>query len=384
MNGSCSVMLIAGEASGDHYGGALVRRMLEERPAAAVWGMGGAAMRSAGMEILRDIAGLDVMGFWDVLTRYFTFRRVFSRLRGEMERRRPDVVVLIDYPGFNIPFARAARAAGIPVVYFISPKVWAWRSSRIKVLAETVTKMLVFFDFEVDVYRGSGLDVTWIGHPLCEELEGYAEGKEAYKGLFDVPAGIPLVGILPGSREREVRRMFPVMLDAASRLDRSLPEVTFAAGCAPSLGEEFLHSFIRAGHPRVRVVKGKTRELMAASDALMITSGTATLEAALIGTPHVVCYRVGTVTYWIVKSLLRTDTVGLANIAAGRKVVEELLQRRFTPRALARETERLLKDSALRERMEAEFASLRDRLKKEDAYGTAVREIFAAVDRGSG
>jgi len=375
----CSLMMIAGEASGDHYSAGLIRRLKEKQPQASIWGMGGDAMKAEGMDVIQNIKGLDVMGFWDVFKNIRTFRRVFAELRAEMEARQPDAVILVDYPGFNIRFARAAHSAGIPVVYFISPKVWAWNSGRIAKLAETVTEMLVFFDFEKDVYKGSGLDVVCVGHPLAEELEQYRGKKEKFRAELGIPQTGAVVGILPGSREREIRRMFPSMLEAAALLQDTIGSAEYIAACAPTLETGFLESFVSGKHPDITVLKGRSREIVAASDVLMITSGTATLEAGIIGVPHLICYRVGLLTYILIKPLLRTEHVGLVNIAAGEKVAEELLQGDMTPARIAETAAKLMNDQEARKTMEEGMARMRQKLLKTDAYGKAAEEILAVA-----
>ena len=378
------IMMIAGEASGDHYAGNLVEALRDSDPSARIWGMGGPAMRKAGAEIVQDIAGLDVMGFWDVLTRIGTFRRVFRELRGQMKARQPDGIVLVDYPGFNIRFAHAARQAGIPVIYFISPKVWAWKAGRIPKLAAWCRKMLVFFPFEVEVYKNSGLETICVGHPLARELQPFRRSRSRCRGELNLPGSGRLVGLLPGSRRREIKRMFPIMLDAAARLKADNPELVFAAGCAPNLNPDCLSSFLRPRHPEITIVRNKTHALMAAADALMITSGTATLEAGIIGTPHVLCYRVGLPTYLIVKPLLRTRDVGLVNIVSGRRIMPELIQFAMTPANIARETERFLNDAGAREQAEADLEIMFTGLCSGDTYQQAAEEIRAAILPGTG
>lgn len=373
------IMVIAGEASGDHYGAGLIQRIREKDPSITVWGMGGDRMKEKGMEPVRHIRGLDVMGFWDVLVNIRTFRNVFAELKTRMESRRPDAVVCIDYPGFNIRFARAAHAADIPVVYFISPKVWAWNAARIPKLAETVTKMIVFFEFEKHAYEGSGLDVVCVGHPLVRELEPYRNGKEKYRSLLSIPASVPFAGILPGSREREVRRMFPVMLKAARILKKKIPDIEYKAACAPSIDPGLLRSIADVSGADVRITEGAAREIMAASDALMITSGTATLEAGIIGTPHTVCYRIGTLTYFLIKPFLKTEHIGLVNVAAGKKVAEEFLQGDMKPGRIADEMERLITDREARARVQDDMEQMRQTLNASDAYARTADEILTVL-----
>ncbi len=373
-------MILAGETSGDHYGAGLAAALLRDDPSLSVFGMGGEEMVHAGVEVIQDIRGLDVMGFWDVLTKIRTFKRIFRSLVDVMNSRKPDCIVLIDYPGFNIRFAREAKKAGIRVVYFISPKVWAWKAGRITKLAEYCDKMLVFFDFEIEVYRNSGLETVCIGHPLAAELESYRNQGKKSRAVLGIPEDVRLVGLLPGSRKREVKKMFPVMLNAAALLAEDMNNVYFAAGCASMIPPEYLKTFLRKKHPAVRMFKGKTRDIMAASDMLMITSGTATLEAGIIGTPHVLCYSVGFLTYFLVKPLIKIENVGIVNIASGKKIMPELIQFDMTPERIVEEIDRFLVDHEYFRRSKQELKNLYRSLRKEgDAYDKAVREISALI-----
>ncbi|MFH1709391.1 MAG: lipid-A-disaccharide synthase [Planctomycetota bacterium] len=373
------IFMIAGETSGDHYAGGLARAILAAAPGAAVRGMGGPELADAGAAVLWDFEGLDVMGFWDVLTRLGRFRRLFRDLVADLDRDPPDAVVLVDYPGFNLRFARAAHARGIPVIYFISPKVWAWKPGRIKVLARYCRRMLVLFAFEEEVYRSSGLPTVCVGHPLAGELAPYRNARPHWRRELDYPGDIRLVGLLPGSRAREVERMFPPMLAAAARLHRRFPGIRFAAGSAPGFAPDYLKGFVRPGYPPVDIIGGRTHALMAAADALMITSGTATLEAALIGTPHVLCYRVGWLTYLLVKPLLHTRNVGMANIAAGRVIMPELLQSAMSPDRIADTVAAFLEDEVLRRRGAADCEALFTALRADDPYGRAAAEVLAVA-----
>jgi lipid-A-disaccharide synthase len=375
-----NILIIAGETSGDHYGAGLVQALLSRKGVSA-WGMGGSAMKNAGMELIQDIKGLDVMGFWDVLIRIFTFKKIFNTLVSEMENRKPDAVVLIDYPGFNIRFAEAAKNCGIPVVYFISPKVWAWKSGRIQKLASWCSKMLVFFEFELDVYKGSGLKTVLVGHPLVKELEPFRADKGRFREELKLSPDKPLIGLIPGSREREVRKMFPAMLDAASFLHSRIEGIQFAAACAPSIETGFLASFIQTDHPTITLVQKKTHELMAAADALMITSGTATLEAGIIGIPHVICYRVGLITYLIAKPLVKTKDVGLVNIAAGKRILPELIQYNMTPSNIADNIEEFLTDRKKYEQVCKDMEEMASALRQDNTYEKAADEIIRVINR---
>ena len=375
-----TVMMIAGEASSDHYAGALAAALKQRDVSIEIIGMGGEEMRQSGVEILQDIKGLDVMGFWDVLTRLRMFKRIFRNMVSVLEQRKPEAVILVDYPGFNIRFAKEAHKRGIRVIYFISPKVWAWNRKRRDVIAANCDKMLVFFEFEIDVYRETGLDTVCVGHPLAEELEPYRSSKSRSKGQLGVPEDSLVIGLLPGSRKREIQRILPPMLDAAALLAQKHEHIAFVCGCAPTFDEKMLRSYLNNRHPEVKFIKGMTHDIMAASDACMVTSGTATLEAGIIGTPHVLCYKVGLMLYMIASCLVKIPDIGIVNIASGKRVMPELVQYDMTPARITEEIERFLNDEAYAQNCKENLDNLYHQLKNDNVYEKAADEIFGMIN----
>jgi len=366
--------MVAGEPSGDMHGAAVVLALKRLAPGVQIAGVGGARMRAGGMEVIHDCADLAFMGFAEVVRNLGTIRRLRRELVGELERRRPDVVVLIDYPGFNLRFAREARARGIPVLYYISPQVWAWHRGRVKKMRTLVNRMKVVFPFEVPIYREAGIDVEFVGHPLVEHI-GTSEPRADFFRRWDLDPGRPLLGLFPGSRRQEIERILPVMMRSADAL-RGGRDIQVAIGVAPSLGRELVGSFTR-GHGPAVLVEGATYDLMAYAGAAIVTSGTATLETGWFGTPMAVVYRTSPLTYAIGRMLVDVTSIGLVNIVAGRQVVPEFIQGDMTPGRIAAAVGRFLDDSALAARVRGDLAVVRERLGGPGASARVARGVLA-------
>ncbi len=352
-------MMIAGEASGDLHGSGVVRELKRLAPECDVYGIGGDAMRSAGMDLVYHVRELAVMGFLEVIQHLPLLRSVERTLSALLTGRRPDVLVLIDYPGFNIRFAQIAKQRGIRIVYYISPQVWAWNPGRVKKLHGTIDKMLVVFPFEVAIYQREGIDVEFVGHPLLEQLTE-PQGKEEFCKRYSFSADRPILGLFPGSRIQELERIFPRMLGAA-RLLREELHVQIAIGVSSLLDMDFVRSFVR-GDSDIQLLQHATYDLMKNSDLAIVTSGTATLETACYQTPMVVVYRTSWVSYLIARLLVRIKNIGLVNIVAGQQIVPELLQGRVTPDTLAREAASLLCDERRRNQMSRLLGPIREKL----------------------
>ncbi len=356
-----TIMLVAGEASGDLHGATLARQLRRLAPSVALTGMGGPRMAEAGVALLSDVTRLAVVGSSEAVrwvpALYRTYRQLVSRLTEEP----PRAVVLIDFPEFNLRVARQAKRFGIPVIYFIPPQVWAWRRGRVRLIARLTTCVLVVFPFEVPLYESAGARVKFVGHPLLDALASTPTRRES-RGRLGVPAEAPLVGLLPGSRRQEVERLLPEMLRAAGLIRGARPDVQFVLAPAPTVDGTLVNSLLAGAPVPVPVATGRAYEVMAASDLLLVASGTATLEAALIGTPMVVCYRVSRVSQLVGRLLLRTPWISLANIVAGRAVVPELLQDDATGGRMAAEALRLLGSPEALGAQRAAFAEVRGKL----------------------
>lgn len=371
------VLMVAGEASGDLHGSSVVRALKVLSPAVEVAGVGGDRMRKEGMELVRDIADLGFMGFVEVLRNLGTIRDLKRMLIGELDRRRPDVVVLIDYPGFNLRFAREAKSRGIPVLYYISPQVWAWHRGRVKKMRSLVDRMKVVFPFEVDIYRKEGIDVEFVGHPLAEHIGTSCTRAEFFRRNGLDPSR-KLLGLFPGSRRQEIERILPVISRAAELLCGGR-ELQVAIGVAPNLGKEFVGRSVSAGSRAVMVENG-TYDLMAYADAAIVTSGTATLETGWFGTPMAVVYRTSPLTYCIGRMLVDVRSIGLVNIVAGKNIVPEFIQGAMTAGNLSDAVGRFLDDESLAESVRRELSVIRERLGGPGASDRVARGILSLAE----
>ncbi|MDO8475107.1 MAG: lipid-A-disaccharide synthase [Candidatus Rokubacteria bacterium] len=373
------IMLSAGEASGDLHGATMCRALRALDPGLRLIGMGGPRMAAAGVEILVDPTAHAAMGTSEALGRVPGLYRAYKLLVRRLREARPMAMVLIDFPEFNLRLAKQARRAGIPVVYFIPPQLWAWRRGRIRQMARRVTRVLAAFPFEKSLYEEAGVPVEFVGHPLLDVVPSDLDRATARERL-GVGERQTLVGLLPGSRRQEVDRLLPPMLDAAARLSRADGRRCFVLGLAASVDRGLVTVHLRraseAGGPPVEVVEGLTHEVMAASDALLIASGTATLEAALLGAPMVVCYRVSPLSEVVARLLNRSAWISLPNIVAGRGAVPEILQDDVTGARLASEAERLLVDSVAATAQRAAFKEVRSRLGQPGVGARAARAVL--------
>jgi lipid-A-disaccharide synthase len=371
-------MVVAGEASGDLHGGRLVEALRRLAPHLVVEGMGGIRMREAGVHLLADAGETAVVG----LTELWEIRRTLSgslrRLRDHLRKVHPALLICIDFPDFNLLLAHTARRLGIPVCYFISPQVWAWRRGRIRTIRRLVRKMLVLFPFEEALYRQAGVDVTFVGHPLLDVLTA-APSREACRAALGVGDASPVLGLLPGSRQAEIRRHLPLLLAAGSQLTAGHPELRLLLGVAPTLDPTLVEQTVAASPVRVRVVHGRTHEVIRASDLLLAVSGTVTLEAAILGTPMVITYRMGLLSSIVAGLLVRVRHIGLPNLVAGEAIVPELVQFQATPGRLAAAAWEILASPERQARMRMALAEVRQRLGAPGATERAAREILALL-----
>ncbi len=372
------VTIVAGEASGDLHGARLVEALRKRDPRLAFSGMGGPRMQAAGVHLLTDARETAVVGLVELWEKQRALRAAFSRLRMHLAVQRPALLICIDFPDFNLLLARKARRLGIPVCYFISPQVWAWRRGRIRTIRRLVRKMLVLFPFEEPLYAAAGVDVTFVGHPLLDELAGVPD-RATCRSRLDLPQPLPVVGLLPGSRSAEIRRHLPVLLDAAARIRRTEPRVTLALGLADTADLQAVEDQVaRSGAP-VRIFQGRTHELMRSADFLLAVSGTVTLEAAILGTPLLITYRLGFLSASLLRLLVRVRFAGLPNLLADDAIVPELLQNDATPERLAATALEILRSPARQEGMRSALADVRRRLGKPGAIARAAEEVLALL-----
>ncbi len=332
--------LIAGEASGDLHGANLIRALQQEDPAAQVRAWGGDLMAGAGAEVVKHYRDLAFMGFWEVAKNLRTILGNFRFCKADVGAWRPDVLILIDYPGFNLRMAHWAKAAGLRVFYYISPQLWAWHSSRVHGIKANVERMYVILPFEPEFYQKYHCEVDFVGHPLLDVVERFqapADFREA-NGLDDRP----IVALLPGSRRQEISRMLEAMLQVAPHF----PAYQFVIGGAPAIPRDFYEAIIRAtGLPGVHWVGNQTYALLSHARAALVTSGTATLETALFGVPQAVCYRGSAVSFFIARRLVNVKYISLVNLIADRPVVRELIQHDLTAANLRAQLEALLDET---------------------------------------
>lgn len=371
-------MIVAGEASGDLHGGALSEALLKRDPSLQIVGFGGDAMRRAGVEILFDVSRLGVVGIFEVLLHLKTVWEAY-RLAVRTLRQGVRLLVLVDYPDFNLRLAKAAKRLGIPVVYYISPQIWAWRSGRIKTIAERIDLMLVIFPFEKQLYTEAGIPCEFVGHPLADEVASVQlkhPSKSAYlEGIGFSPSGTT-VGILPGSRQQEVSTLLPEMLKAMVLLSKEIRNLQVLIPVAPSLSKEWVADLARPYGIPIRCAEGEFQEVLRASDVIVVASGSATLQVALAQTPMVIVYKVSPLTFWIARRLVHLHSIGLVNIVAGRRIVPELLQEEVSPERICAEVGALLKDDSARERMRRELKEVAERLGAAGASSRAANIIL--------
>lgn len=319
------IFIVAGEASGDAHAARLVAALKQHMPQLYISGIGGDAMRAAGADIVQDFADLAVMGLFEVLKSYPRIKAIFDQTVSRLKREKPDLLILVDYPGFNLKLAKQAKKLGIPVLYYISPKVWAWRAGRVKQIQQTVDHMAVLFPFEVPIYEQAGVPVTCVGHPLVDAVKTDLDNAAA-KAKFKLDPQHRVIGLFPGSRRSEINALLPVMLAAAERIQQRHFDVSVVLPLAPGISLDYIKSFTDKSRLPIQVVPGDFYDLIKACDVIVAASGTVTLEIALLSTPHLIAYKVSPWSYHILKRLVKIPYVGLCNIISGEPLVTELLQ----------------------------------------------------------
>ena len=375
-----SILVVAGEVSGDLHAAKVVQAVKARSPDTVFWGIGGDDLRAEEVELLQHTDRMSVMGIAEVLRQYRFLKGVFDQVLAEVDRRKPDAALLVDYPGFNLRLAAKLKKRGVKVCYYICPKVWAWNRKRIPRMAEVIDRLMVVFPFEVELFRDTDLQVDFVGNPLVAQMDEF---------LAMPPRELPWesdrrVALLPGSRKQEILRILPAMLAAAKRLEARFPEVSFMLAAPNERIEALVNEQIEkcADAPsRLAVVCGHARELMRQADAAMVTSGTATLETALIGTPQIIVYKTSPATYWFGRMVLTIRHIGLVNIVAKRTVCPELIQRDATPESMADGIARLLADTAERSEMLAGYEEVRQLLGTRNAAENAAEILLEDADR---
>lgn len=352
---------------------------LRERTGATIFGMGGRRMADAGVELVADYHEVAVVGIAEVLHKIPTVISVQNRLAREAKRRGARLAILVDSPGTHLGVARRLKQSGVPVGYFIGPQIWAWRPGRVRVVKRLVNRMVVIFPFEEKIYRDAGVPVDFVGHPLVDVVHA-TQSREEFAVRLGLDSRRPIVTLLPGSRRSEISRNFPTILAACEKLSRQsgiAREVQFVHASAPGLDAQFWSHYERPNLPLERV-EGGAYDALAAADCAIVASGTATVEAALLGTPMIVVYRVAPATAFVLRHMLKTRFIGMVNLIAGREVAPELVQDDFTPEAVEREVRRLLDSDSAREQARAGLAEVRAKLGPGGAIERAA-DIFSRM-----
>jgi lipid-A-disaccharide synthase len=353
------VMIIAGEDSGDLHGANLIKALQKKAPSLFLCGIGGEKMRKAGLRILFHSSELSVMGITEVFSKLPTIFKALGTAKKIVRNLKPDLLILIDFADFNLRVAKAAKKIGVPVLYYIPPKVWAWRSGRVKKIKERTDQLAVILPFEADFFQSHGLSATFIGHPLLDnpasEKENSLQGEKKQE---------PVIGLLPGSRRTEIKKLLPILLDTARMIRARIPDAGFLVSLAPSADRGFIEEMIR-NHPEaphIELAEGHVDQIFRQADFLVAASGTVTLEAALAGVPMVIIYKVSSFSYMLGKSLANVTHVGLANLIANKEIIPELLQWQAKPELISETVCNILQDPQKLSTMKNELLQIREKL----------------------
>ena len=377
------VLVVAGEASGDILGANMIRAALKLDPELEFYGVAGPRMQSAGCSLLRPAADLAVMGLAEVVRHLPRIWSVYRDIKRALiaNDTRPDVVVLIDSPDFNLRIAKLARKAEVPVLYYVSPQVWAWRRGRVRTIARDVDKLAAILPFEPEYYAGLDIDVRYVGHPLLDEAVAEISAAE-FRSQHDLEKAEPVIGLLPGSRRNEIHYALPTILEAAQLLKQRYPEVGFLLPVAAGVDRALLQEPISASGLDVELVDDTIYTSVAACDAVIAVSGTVTLQTALVQTPMVIIYKGSPFTYAIGKHLVSISHFGLPNIVAGRRVIPELLQHDAGPEAIATEIGHIIDDTDYRKTMLADLAEIRSRMGTPGCAERVARMLLELGEKG--
>jgi lipid-A-disaccharide synthase len=356
------ILLIAGEASGDLLGANLARELWRHQPGLILQALGGAQMRAAGVEIIFDNRAMDIMGWVGVIKNWRIIRTAIRAIRQILNNDPPDLLILIDYPGFNLRMAKLAKARGIKVLYYVSPQIWAWKYGRINTIRRCVDHIAVLYPFEEEIYRREGVPVTYVGHPLSS-LVCATDNSAAIYQRYRLDSNHPVIALFPGSRQQEVRRLMPILMAVLPKIRQHLPTAQFVLPLASTLDAGDLQPFL---NDQITIVKNDTYNLLSICTAAIVKSGTGTLEVALSQVPLVVIYKGSLINYWIARTVIRVKQIGLCNIVAEKTVAKELIQRSVTPENIAAETLRLIIDSNYRNQIITDLATLRASMNRKD------------------
>jgi len=355
------ILFSAGESSGDQHAANMFLELKKQQPDIKGIGMGGAKMAQAGIDIRYDSANIAVIGVVEVIKHYAEIRRALKLMQQLVAAERPDLLVCVDYKEFNFKLARYAKQQGIKVLFYVSPQVWAWRPGRVKAYGKVIDMMAVIFPFETAYYDAEKVPVRYVGHPSVDKVRAQHSKDEDLAG-FGLDGNKPIVGLLPGSRANEIKRMLPVMLAAAEKVQAGLPDCQFILPQADSISDALLEEYLQQSPLVIKVIKNQPYDVIQCCDAVMTTSGTATLEIALLVVPMVIAYKLSSITYWLGRLLVNTPFIGLPNIVSGKSIVKELIQHDATAENLAMEMMRMLADTAYADQMRQNLMHVKQQL----------------------
>ncbi|WP_342374717.1 lipid-A-disaccharide synthase [Myxococcus stipitatus] len=369
------ILVVAGEASGDSHAADLVAALQARRPDLTFFGMGGSRLAATGVELLFDAREVSVMGITEVLPRIPRILQIMKGLSQAAAERRPVAAILVDIPDFNLRLAKKLKALGIPVAYYISPMIWAWRRGRVHTIKRLVDRMLCILPFEEDFYREAGVSARYVGSPVVEQIPA-PDSPLAFRTQLGLKPDAPTLALLPGSRMSEIRRLLPTMVDTAKTLSAERPGLQVVVPVAPTIPREEVVSRFEGSGVTPVLIEGRAPEVVGASDAAVVASGTAALEAGLMQRPLVVIYRVSLITYWVGRMMLKVAFVSLVNLLAGRRVVPELIQGEATPERIAEEVRRVWTPGTPRDEMLKGLAEVRGRLGESGAAARAAESVM--------
>jgi len=369
------VLLIAGEVSGDMHGANLVTALKKKSNDIEFFGLGGKRMEDAGVRLYYNLVDIAVLGLFEVLKKYVTFRKIFDDTVRRLDEEKFDCVILIDYPGFNLRFAKYVKKKGIPLLYYISPQVWAWGKGRIKTIKTLIDKIVVLFKFEEELYSENGLNAEFVGHPLLDLVKPTITKEESY-GAFGLKKDKKTVVFFPGSREFEVKGLLPIMIKTAELIKRDYPAVQFLITRLPSLKKDIFNNILKDTKLEIKLIEGRSYDAIEASDLMIIKSGTGTLEATILQRPMIITYKASLITYLITRFLIKLPYIGLVNVIAGKKIVPEFLQYNARANLIAEEAISILKDSSKANEMKKQLKAIKEKLGEPGANERAAGAVL--------
>jgi len=373
-----TIFISAGEPSGDMHGAELSKNILKINPKTKLLGLGGDKMQKAGVNLLYNMLNIAVVGLWEVSKNLGKFIRIFNDTVEKIKKIKPDLIILIDNPGFNLRLAKRIKHLGIPIVYYVSPQVWAWGSKRIKKMKTLIDKMLVVFKFEEDLYKKNSIDCKFVGHPLIDIVK-LSMDKESFKKKFGLNQYLPIIGLLPGSREKEIQNHLPVLIKASKKIKKIHPESIFIIAKSPGINNNSYKKFLKKVNMPVRLIEGYNYDCINVSDFCIVASGTATLETAILETPMIIIYKVSILTWLMLKPQVKLPYIGMPNVISGEKIVPELVQNQFKPTIVANKVCSLLDNQNKLQSLKEKLKNIKILLGEGNASKKAAKEVLRLV-----